>query len=108
MTTARRAEENAHDTLRDAIRAASLTLWDRRRAEAEAEADVDEDFELDVWTSTRSEVETGVLVDYVVVAVFDSGSDSHTVSSILRTDGKCASYRTVGLLQQGVHDFLDG
>lgn len=58
------AEAQAHDDLRDAIRRASLALWDRN--------------DDDVAAETRPTVATGVLVDYVVVATFDMGED-HTV-----------------------------
>jgi hypothetical protein len=98
MTTA--AERDAHDHLRDTIRATSLAMWDRRLSNAE------HDEERDTLTETRPEVEGGLLVDYVVVAVFDSGSDDHTVTAVLRTDGQCAQHRTVGLLRQGLADVL--
>ncbi len=87
----------AHDVLRDAIRAASLAMWDRRRADP----DIDDDGAL---ASTRSDMERGFLLDYAVVAVFDNGGDEHTTSACLRTDGLCASYRTVGVLTQALHD----
>jgi hypothetical protein len=96
VTTA--AERDAHDHLREAIRAASLAMWDRRLANAE------DDEERDTLTETRPEVEGGLLVDYVVVAVFDSGSDDHTVTAVLRTDGQCAQHRTRGLLSQALAD----
>lgn len=97
MTAETQAESAAHDTLRDAIRQATLAQWDRRIA-----ADMDD---TGVLADTRSEVEAGILVDYVIVAMYDSGQD-HTVSAVLRTDGECAQYRTVGLLQQALHDVL--
>lgn len=90
----RTADRAAHDVLRDAIRAAVLTLWDLRMGEEDADSH---------FAETRPEVERGVLVDYAVVAVFDSGDDTHTVDAVLRTDGLCASYRTLGLLTQGMH-----
>lgn len=94
MTTS--AERAAHEDLRTAICAASLEQWDRRMADGQdGSGDLAE---------TRPEVQTGVLVDYVVVAVFDSGADTHTVTAVLRTDGQCAQYRTVGLLQQALAD----
>jgi hypothetical protein len=98
MSAERRAEEEAHDVLRSAIRTAALAQWDRRIAQG-ADGSVD-------LAETRPEVEAGVLVDYVVMAVFDSGADTHTVGAILRTDGQCAQYRTVGLLQQALDDVL--
>lgn len=98
MTPERRAQEVAHDTLRAAIRQASLTQWDRRIAK---EDDPDERLML---AETRAEVEAGVLIEYVVVAVFDSGSDDHDVTATLRTDGQAAQYRTVGLLHQALQD----
>lgn len=92
MTPLRRAERATHEELRDAIRRAALVQWDCR-------IDEDEDDESkDLLRETRPEVESGVLVDYVVVAVFDSGSDDHDVKSVLRTDGRCAAYRVHGLL----------
>lgn len=97
MTVERGATEGeAHDRLRDAIRDCTLALWDRRITSGEDEEGY--------MATTRPEVERGVLVDYVVVAVFDSGTDDHTVNATLRTDGLCASYRQVGLLSQALHD----
>jgi hypothetical protein len=98
VSAERRAEEEAHDVLRSAIRTAALAQWDRRMAQG-----FDADGNL---AETRPEVEAGVLVDYVVMAVFDSGADTHTVSAVLRTDGQCAQYRTVGLLRQALDDVL--
>jgi hypothetical protein len=96
VTTA--AERDAHDVLRDAIRTTSLAMWDRRIERAE------DDEARDALTETRPEVQGGLLVDYVVVAVYDSGSDDHTVTAVLRTDGQCARHRTRGLLSQALAD----
>lgn len=98
MSAERRAEEAAHDVLRDAIRTASLAQWDRQIA--------DGGYDSESLTETRPEVAGGVLVDYVVMAVFDSGAGAHTVASVLRTDGLCSKHRTVGLLKQALHDVL--
>lgn len=92
------AERDAHNDLRTAIRAATLTQWDRRLDQA------DDDESRELLTETRPEVESGLLVDYVVVAVYDSGSDDHTVTAVLRTDGQCAQHRTRGLLSQALAD----
>ena len=54
-------------------------------------------------TETQPEVLGGILVDYVAVAVFDSGQE-HTVTAVLRTDGECPQYRTAGLLQHVLAD----
>lgn len=87
-------EREAHEQLRDAIRTASLAHWDRVIG-----SDRDDEGYL---AETRPEVERGVLVDYVVVAVFDSGSDNHVVTSVLRTDGSCSPHRVLGLLHLGL------
>jgi len=89
------AEMTAHDVLRTVIRDAALATWDRKTADSDEQEECRE---------LRAEIESGVLVDYVTVVVFDSGSDDHSVVMTLRTDGQCASYRTVGLLTQA----LDG
>lgn len=94
MTPERSREQDAHDNLRDHIRRAALAQWDRRLANGDD----------DTLSETRPEVESGILVDYVIVATFDSGSDDHTVSAVLRTDGQCAQYRTRGLLSQALAD----
>lgn len=98
MTPERRAQEAAHDALRAAIRQASLTQWDRHMAKE------DDPDELRILAESRAEVEAGILIEYAVVAVFDSGSDDHTVTATLRTDGMAAQYRTVGLLHQALQD----
>lgn len=99
MTTERQVENQAHEVLRDAIRDAALAKWDRQMATAD---------DTELLAETRPEIAAGVLVDYVVVAVFDSGHQDHDVSVVLRTDGHCSQYRTVGLLDQGVHDVKRG
>jgi len=92
------AEMTAHDDLRAALRNAALATWDRKTAEAEDPQE---------WSELRPEIESGVLVDYVTVASFDSGNDDHSVVMTLRTDGQCASYRTVGLLTQALDSLKD-
>lgn len=99
MSQERAHERAEHEKLRDAIRATALSCWDRRAAETE---DMDA---VELLRETRAEVQTGVLVDYVVVGVFDSGQD-HNVTAVLRTDGSCSHYRTVGLLAHALADTL--
>jgi hypothetical protein len=89
----------AHDDLRDAIKCSTLAMWDRIIADPETNDEARAN-----RVTARPEVEAGVLVDYVVAAVFDSGSDDHDVSVILRTDGRCSRYRTLGLLSMAIED----
>ncbi len=102
MTPERIAEQKAHDELRDALRKVGVAQFQRMLTEGQDDDDVD----TTVFAETLLEVEGGVLVDYVTVAVYDSGSDDHTVTVISRTDGKCAQYRTVGLLTQALEDTI--
>ena len=91
--TARDEEVAAHERLRVAIREAAVALY-RRQVE---EGEQDEDLEV------LGQLEA-ILVDYVVVAAFDDLTDGSTSTAILRTDGKCATYRTLGLLELAAKD----
>lgn len=73
MTPELRRESEAHEQLRDAIRSTTLAMWDRRIAEGR---DRDEDL-----SETRGEVETGVLVDYVVARTARSGAGGSVTES---------------------------
>ncbi len=102
MTPERHAEQAAHDELRDVLRKVGVAQWRRQLAEGSQ----DEDFDGSTLVETLPEIQTGILVDYVTVAIYDSGNDAHTVTVISRTDGKCAQYRTVGLLAQALEDTI--
>lgn len=84
-------EDEVHVQLRAVIRSASLAQADRLVAEGK-----DED--------SRADVERGMLVDYVVVAVFDSGDEDSNVMITIRTDGKCSRHRVVGMLGTALND----
>ena len=101
MNPAEVAEDKAHDVLRDAIRAAALALWDRRAVD-----DADDEDALAELEDARPVVEQGLLLDYVVVAVFDNGNRDFSLNVILRTDGKAARYRVDGLLIDALADHL--
>jgi hypothetical protein len=92
--SARAAELEAHEALREAIRCCALAQYDRR-VEEDPDAAAPE---------LRDAYERVVLVDYAVVASFDDLISDHTVTVTLRTDGKCAAYRTLGLLHQAAAD----
>ncbi len=93
--TARAVELEAHEALREAIRRCAVAQYDRR---------VEEDPD-DTDPEVREKLErTAVLVDYVVVACFDDLGSDRTVTSIIRTDGKCAAYRVFGLLEEAALD----
>jgi len=94
VSVERKAEQDAHEALRDTIRAAALATTDRRAADEPD--DIDPEY--------RDGLATGVIVDYIVVAVFDNGSDVHDFAVVLRTDGKAAHYRMRGILATAFED----
>jgi hypothetical protein len=91
---ARKARDEAHDRLRDAIRAADLANledWRARRVEAGDDEDVE-------YADSKLEfIKGAVLADYIAGTIYvalDGEADYHAV---LTTDSQATRHRFVGL-----------